>query len=33
MRSPLGILDIGSNSVRFAILGRSDDGAFFVPVS
>ena len=31
MRLPLGILDIGSNSVRFAILDRGGDGAFFVP--
>ncbi len=31
MRAPLAILDVGSNSVRFAILDRNDDGAFFVP--
>ena len=31
MSRPLGILDIGSNSVRFAVLDRGDDGAFFVP--
>ena len=31
MRSPLAVLDIGSNSVRFAILDRGGDGAFFVP--
>ena len=31
MSGPLAILDIGSNSVRFAILSRSGDGAFFVP--
>ena len=31
MSAPVGILDIGSNSVRFAILDRGDDGAFFVP--
>lgn len=31
MSAPLAILDIGSNSVRFALLSRGDDGAFFVP--
>ena len=31
MSTPLAILDIGSNSVRFAFLARGDDGAFFVP--
>lgn len=31
MSAPLAILDIGSNSVRFAFLTRGDDGAFFVP--
>ena len=31
MSGPLGILDIGSNSVRFALLERDDGGAFFVP--
>ena len=31
MSAPLAILDIGSNSVRFALLARGDDGAFFVP--
>jgi len=31
MRAPLAILDVGSNSVRFAILDRNDDCAFFVP--
>lgn len=31
MSAPLGILDIGSNSVRFALLTRGGDGAFFVP--
>ena len=31
MSAPLGILDIGSNSVRFAVICRGDDGAFFVP--
>lgn len=31
MSAPLAILDIGSNSVRFAVLDRRDDGAFFVP--
>ncbi len=31
MSAPVAILDIGSNSVRFALLDRGDDGAFFVP--
>ena len=31
MSGPVAILDIGSNSVRFALLDRGDDGAFFVP--
>jgi exopolyphosphatase/guanosine-5'-triphosphate,3'-diphosphate pyrophosphatase len=31
MNASLAVLDIGSNSVRFAFLARSDDGAFFVP--
>ena len=31
MSAPVAILDIGSNSVRFAFLTRDDDGAFFVP--
>lgn len=31
MSGPLGILDIGSNSVRFALLARDGGGAFFVP--
>ena len=31
MSAPLAILDIGSNSVRFALLDRDDGGAFFVP--
>ncbi len=31
MSAPLAVLDIGSNSVRFAILAQGDDGAFFVP--
>ncbi len=31
MSAPLAVLDIGSNSVRFAILDRDDGGAFFVP--
>ena len=31
MSAPVGILDIGSNSVRFALLARGDEGAFFVP--
>ena len=31
MSALLAILDIGSNSVRFAILDKGDDGAFFVP--
>lgn len=31
MSAPLGVLDIGSNSVRFALLDRGEDGAFFVP--
>ena len=31
MSAPLAVLDIGSNSVRFAILDRGTDGAFFVP--
>ena len=31
MSESLAVLDIGSNSVRFAFLGRGDDGAFFVP--
>jgi exopolyphosphatase/guanosine-5'-triphosphate,3'-diphosphate pyrophosphatase len=31
MSTPLAILDIGSNSVRYALLDRRDDGAFFVP--
>ncbi len=31
MSAPFAILDIGSNSVRFALLTRGDDGAFFVP--
>ena len=31
MSVPVAILDIGSNSVRFAILERSQEGAFFVP--
>lgn len=28
MSRPVAILDIGSNSVRFALLEKSDDGAF-----
>ena len=31
MSKPIAILDIGSNSVRFALLDRDDGGAFFVP--
>ena len=31
MSAPVAILDIGSNSVRFAILERGQEGAFFVP--
>ncbi len=31
MSAPLAILDIGSNSVRFAILEKGDDDTFFVP--
>ena len=31
MSAPLAILDIGSNSVRFAFMERGEDGAFFVP--
>ena len=31
MSRPVAILDIGSNSVRFALLERDDGGAFFVP--
>ena len=31
MSAPLAILDIGSNSVRYAVLDRGSDGAFFVP--
>lgn len=31
MSAPLAILDIGSNSVRFAFMDRGEDGAFFVP--
>ena len=31
MSAPLGILDIGSNSIRFALMERNDDGVFFVP--
>lgn len=31
MSAPLAILDIGSNSVRFAFVERGGDGAFFVP--
>ena len=31
MSRPVAILDIGSNSVRFALLDRDDGGAFFVP--
>ncbi len=31
MNKPLAVLDIGSNSVRFALLDRDEDGAFFVP--
>lgn len=31
MSAPLAVLDIGSNSVRFALLDRGEDGAFFVP--
>ena len=31
MSAPLAVLDIGSNSVRFALLERDDGGAFFVP--
>lgn len=31
MSAPVAILDIGSNSVRFALLTRGEDGAFFVP--
>ena len=31
MSAPVAVLDIGSNSVRFAILSKGDDGAFFVP--
>ena len=31
MRRPVAILDIGSNSVRFALLDRDGGGAFFVP--
>ena len=31
MSAPVAVLDIGSNSVRFAVLTRGDDGAFFVP--
>ncbi len=31
MSEPVAILDIGSNSVRFAVLERGGDGAFFVP--
>ena len=31
MSAPVAVLDIGSNSVRFAILERGQEGAFFVP--
>lgn len=31
MNRPIAILDIGSNSVRFALLARGDEVAFFVP--
>ena len=31
MSAPVAILDIGSNSVRFAILERSQEDTFFVP--
>ena len=31
MSKPVAILDVGSNSVRFALLCRGEDGAFFVP--
>ena len=31
MSAPVAVLDIGSNSVRFAILERCQEGAFFVP--
>ena len=31
MNTSLGILDIGSNSVRFAFMSQGEDGAFFVP--
>jgi len=31
MSAPVAVLDIGSNSVRFAILDRDQEGAFFVP--
>ena len=32
MSASLAVLDIGSNSVRFAFMDRGSDGAFFVPV-
>ena len=31
MKAPVAILDIGSNSVRFAILDRDGNGSFFMP--
>ncbi len=31
MSAPLAVLDIGSNSVRFAFLDKGSDGVFFVP--
>ena len=31
MSAPFAVLDIGSNSVRFAFLDKRDDGSFFVP--
>ncbi len=31
MGAPVAVLDIGSNSVRFAVLEKRDDGSFFVP--
>jgi len=31
MRAPVAVLDIGSNSVRFALLEQGSDGDFFVP--
>ena len=31
MSASLAVLDIGSNSVRFAFMDRGSDGAFFVP--